>query len=68
VRWTDYGAESNLSQLRNSLPNLQEARGSDLADVSMIRQFIHERKSCPESVDRSRFFVLQGASHRDEFV
>ena len=36
--------------------------------VSMIRQFIHERESYPESVDRSRFFVLQGASHRDEFV
>ena len=36
--------------------------------VSMIRQFIHERESCPESVDRSRFFVLQGASHHDEFV
>jgi ferredoxin-NADP reductase len=36
--------------------------------VSMIRQFIHEYESCPESVERSRFFVLQGASHRDEFV
>jgi ferredoxin-NADP reductase len=36
--------------------------------VSMIRQFIHERESCPQSIDRSRFFVLQGASHRDEFV
>jgi ferredoxin--NADP+ reductase len=36
--------------------------------VSMIRQFIHERESRPESVYRSRFFVLQGASHCDEFV
>lgn len=36
--------------------------------VSMIRQFIHERESCPGSLDKSRFFLLQGASHRDEFV
>lgn len=36
--------------------------------VSMIRQFIHERQNRPDALDRSRFFVMQGASHRDEFV
>jgi ferredoxin--NADP+ reductase len=35
--------------------------------VSMIRQFIHESLMCPRSVDHCRFFVMQGASHRDEF-
>src|SRR5919109_4187417 len=36
--------------------------------VSMIRQFIHDRESCADRLDESRFFVMQGASHRDEFV
>lgn len=36
--------------------------------VSMIRQFLHERETRTEPPEQSRFFVLQGASHRDEFV
>jgi NAD(P)H-flavin reductase len=36
--------------------------------VSMIRQFVHERGSRPDAVEQTRFFVMQGASHRDEFV
>lgn len=36
--------------------------------VSMIRQFIHDRENRADRLDESRFFVMQGASHRDEFV
>ncbi len=36
--------------------------------VSMIRQFIHERVNRRTALEQSRFFVMQGASHRDEFV
>jgi ferredoxin/flavodoxin---NADP+ reductase len=36
--------------------------------VSMIRQFIHDRENRPGAQEQSRFFVMQGASHRDEFV
>jgi ferredoxin-NADP reductase len=34
--------------------------------VSMIRQYLHERER--GSREEARFFVMQGASHRDEFV
>ena len=36
--------------------------------VSMIRQFIHDREDRPAAVEQSRFFVMQSASHSDEFV
>ena len=36
--------------------------------VSMIRQFIHDRETRSDSLEQSCFFVMQGASHRDEFV
>ncbi len=37
--------------------------------VSMIRQFIHERETGTSGAQEgSRFFVMQGASHHDEFV
>ena len=36
--------------------------------VSMIRQFVHDRENRPGQLDQSRFFVMQGASHRDELV
>jgi ferredoxin--NADP+ reductase len=36
--------------------------------VSMIRHFLYERERRADAVDRPRFFVMQGASHRDEFV
>jgi ferredoxin--NADP+ reductase len=36
--------------------------------VSMIRQFIHDRENRPDALEQSRLFVMQGASHRDEFV
>jgi ferredoxin-NADP reductase len=36
--------------------------------MSMIRQYIHDRESGAAAGDRPRFFVLQGASHCDEFV
>jgi ferredoxin-NADP reductase len=36
--------------------------------VSMIRQFLHDRESRTGQPDQSRFFVMQGASHHDEFV
>jgi ferredoxin-NADP reductase len=36
---------------------------------SMIRQFIHERETGTRgSEDDCRFFIMQGASHHDEFV
>lgn len=34
--------------------------------VSMLRQFVHDRAH--EAGNDCRFFVMQGASHRDEFV
>ena len=36
--------------------------------VSMIRQFIHDRETRSDAPEQSRFFVMQGASHRDELV
>jgi ferredoxin--NADP+ reductase len=36
--------------------------------LSMIRQFVHERESRTDAAEQARFFVMQGASHRDEFV
>jgi ferredoxin--NADP+ reductase len=36
--------------------------------VSMIRQFLHDRSSGVKGLERHRFFVMEGASHRDEFV
>jgi len=36
--------------------------------MSMIRQFLHDREHGVQVAERTRFFVLQGASHCDEFV
>jgi ferredoxin-NADP reductase len=37
--------------------------------ISMIRQFVHDRETGVRgSDDDSRFFIMQGASHQDEFV
>lgn len=36
--------------------------------VSMVRQFVHDREREVASVDSYRFFVMEGASHGDEFV
>jgi ferredoxin--NADP+ reductase len=36
--------------------------------LSMIRQFIHDREHRRGAPEQSRFFVMQGASHSDEFV
>ena len=36
--------------------------------MSMIRQFVHERENGSRVPARMRFFVMQGASHCDEFV
>jgi ferredoxin/flavodoxin---NADP+ reductase len=36
--------------------------------MSMIRQFLHDRTTRLDQPELSRFFVMQGASHRDEFV
>lgn len=36
--------------------------------VSMIRQFLHDRSSAVGQVQSCRFYVMEGASHRDEFV
>ena len=36
--------------------------------VSMIRQFIHDRETRSDAPEQTRFFVMQGASHRDELV
>lgn len=36
--------------------------------VSMIRQFVHERQAGTPGWEDTRFFILHGASHRDEFV
>ena len=34
--------------------------------MSVIRQFIHDRETRSAAPEQSRFFVTQGASHRDE--
>jgi ferredoxin-NADP reductase len=36
--------------------------------VSMVRQFLHDREIGAGDVQNHRFFVMQGASHQDEFV
>jgi ferredoxin/flavodoxin---NADP+ reductase len=36
--------------------------------VSMVREFIRDRESGAGGSENHRFFVMQGASHRDEFV
>ncbi len=36
--------------------------------VSMLRQFVHDRERGASDARTCRFFVLQGASYRDEFV
>jgi ferredoxin-NADP reductase len=36
--------------------------------VSMIRQFLHDRRTGANTAAHPRFFVLQGASHQDEFL
>jgi ferredoxin--NADP+ reductase len=36
--------------------------------VSMIRQFLHDRSTDVKGLEGYRFFVMEGASHRDEFV
>ena len=36
--------------------------------VSMIRQFLHDRSIGVDGREGDRFFVMGGASHRDEFV
>jgi ferredoxin-NADP reductase len=36
--------------------------------MSMIRQFLHDREAGTATPGPVRFFVLQGASHQDEFV
>ena len=36
--------------------------------VSMVRQFVHEKDSGTDDSGDRRFFVMQGASHQDEFV
>jgi ferredoxin--NADP+ reductase len=36
--------------------------------VSMVRQFVYEREHGRTDNDDLRFFVMQGASHKDEFV
>jgi ferredoxin--NADP+ reductase len=36
--------------------------------ISMIRQFLHDRETGTGAPAHLRFFVMQGASHRDEFV
>ncbi len=35
--------------------------------VSMLRQFVHDREEGPKDSEDCRFFLLQGASYRDEF-
>jgi NAD(P)H-flavin reductase len=36
---------------------------------SMIRQFVHERETGTRGLEEDcRFFIMQGASHHDEFV
>jgi ferredoxin/flavodoxin---NADP+ reductase len=36
--------------------------------VSIVRQFLHDRASGMDGLDDYRFFVMEGASHWDEFV
>ena len=36
--------------------------------VSMIRQYVHDRANGVPGLERHRFFVMEGASHRDELV
>jgi ferredoxin--NADP+ reductase len=36
--------------------------------VSMIRQFLHDRATGMDGLSGYRFFVIEGASHQDEFV
>jgi ferredoxin--NADP+ reductase len=36
--------------------------------VSMVRHFVHERQTGVVGLKDYRFFVMEGASHRDEFV
>jgi ferredoxin--NADP+ reductase len=36
--------------------------------VSMIRQFLHDRAMGMDGLNGYRFFVMEGASHQDEFV
>jgi ferredoxin--NADP+ reductase len=35
--------------------------------VSMLRQFVHDRERGVSGLEKHRFFVMEGASHRDEF-